>query len=230
MIIIILSGNYGADLCKKDLMKNTHLLLLLTVTMVSLGSCQGGDRNHRDQAATTVADSTSDTTKRAQMYTSDVDLNGDEKAFILSVSDDALLEAEAGTLIVQKTKNPMVKSLAQQIIKAYTKANKDLTLIAKGKGLNVETVLSEEHLAQVKSLNTLSGTALDKSYISLVISTHSHDESLFGKAAIFRNKDLKIFALNFLPEIQKFHKAATNIAIKMNISKKGNGDDLPLSK
>jgi predicted outer membrane protein len=207
-------------------MKNTRLFLL-TAAILSFGACQNGDRNHRDQAATTVADSSSDTTKRAQMYTSDVDLIGDEKAFILSASADNSLETEAGTLIILKTKNAMVKSLAQQIISAYSKANKDLTRIAKGKGLNVQTVLSEENSAKVSSLKALSGTALDKAYISLLISTHSHDEDLFGKAAIFKNKDLKLFALNFLPEIQKFHQTATDIAIKINISNKNNGNDLP---
>ncbi|SEA69280.1 DUF4142 domain-containing protein [Pedobacter hartonius] len=207
-------------------MKTTHLLLLLPAMILSLGACQNGDRNHRDQAATTVADSTSDTTQRAQMYTSDVDLNGNEKAFILSVSDNALLEAEAGALIVQKTKNQAISGLAKQLIKGYTKAGKDLTTIAKGKGLDVQTVLSQDHQAEVTSLKALSGLALDKAYISLVIRIHSHDEDLFGKAAIFKNKDLKIFALNFLPEIQKFHKTATDVAIKMNLSNKGNGNDL----
>jgi len=207
-------------------MKTTHLLLLLPVMILSLGACRNGDRNQRDQAATTVADSTSDTTQRAQAYTSDVDLNGNEKAFILSVADDALLETEAAALIIQKTKNQAVSGLAKQIIKGYTKAGKDLTMIAKGKGLAIQTVLSQDHQAQVTSLKALSGLALDKAYISLVIRTHSHNEDLFGKAAIFKNKDLRIFALNFLPEIQKLHETATDIAIKMNLSNKGNGNEL----
>lgn len=207
-------------------MKNKLLPLVFGATAILITSCQDGERNGRDKAATAVTDSISDTTKRAQMYTADVDLNGDEKAFVLSASGEGLLELEAAKLAHQKTTNEDLKLLTKEIINIYTKSNADLEKVAQGKGMVIPSTLTEESNRRVESLKSLSGTALDKAYITLLISNLTHTEELYSKASVFRNEDMKTFALNMLAKVQELHGKTTDLAIKFNVSNINNGQDL----
>ncbi|CAM4108135.1 Predicted outer membrane protein [Pedobacter westerhofensis] len=207
-------------------MRKNNLLLNTIVIIIATVSCQNQNRNNRDQAATSVTDTTTDTTKRAQIYTSDVDLQGNEKLFILEAINGALFDIETAAIVERETKDPLVKSFAKKMFTASTKANNDLASIAKGKGINPPTVQSEENRTQLLVLKTVSGKLLDKTYIKLVSTSLAHYDMLFGKAVTFKNKDIKTFAINALSEIQQRHKEATAIAKKLNVSNQNNGNDL----
>ena len=203
-----------------------QLLVWGVMGVLALQACENGNRNKRDDAAVKTADSTSDTTSRAQAYTADVDLNGDEKSFILTTLNDGMTETAMANQVIQQSKNPEVKALAQQIAADHTANDKNLSLIAKGKGINPDQALSAAQLKDVEALKTLSGPSLDKQYLTLVISGHNKSESLFGKAVTFKNKDLRTFAINALPKMQSHHKEALRLGKKMNLSNVNNGDDI----
>jgi len=207
-------------------MRKHHLLPLAIAIVFGFTACQNENRNNRDQAAINVTDTTTDTTLRAQMYTSDVDLQGNEKLFILTAINGAMLDIEAATMVERKTKALMIKSFAQQIVANQTKALKNLTLIAKGKGINPPTVLSQENLQQMGTLKTVTGNLLDKTYIKLATKSLTDADLLFGKAATFKNKDIKTFAINSLSEIQQTQKEAVAIGKQLNVSNQNNGNDL----
>jgi predicted outer membrane protein len=207
-------------------MKKYNYFLIAIVMLISAISCQNENRNNRDKAATSITDATSDTTMRAQMYTSDVDLQGDEKLFLLDAINGSIFDIEAATMLERKTKNPLVKSFAKNIVTASTQVSKNLSLIAKGKGINPPTVQSEENLAKLTVLKTVSDELLDKTYIKLVTTSLAHYDMLFGKAATFKNKDIKTFAINALSETQKHHNEAVAIGKKLNVSNQNNGNDL----
>lgn len=207
-------------------MRKNNLLPIFIAIIIGAVSCQNENRNNRDKPATSVTDTTMDTTQRAQMYTSDVDLQGNEKVFILNAINSAMLDIETGTMVERKTKDPVVKSFARKMVAASTKANKNLALIAQGKGINPPTVQSGDNLTQITTLKKLSGNLLDKTYIKLASASLASSDLLFGKAATFKNKDIKTFAINALSDIQQNHKEAIAIGKKLNISNQNNGNDL----
>ena len=207
-------------------MRKNNLLPIFIAIIIGAVSCQNENRNNRDKPATSVTDTTMDTTQRAQMYTSDVDLQGNEKLFILNAINSAMLDIETGTMVERKTKDPVVKSFARKMVAASTKANKNLALIAKEKGINPPTVQSGDNLTQITTLKKLSGNLLDKTYIKLASTSLASSDLLFGKAATFKNKDIKTFAINALSDIQQNHKEAIAIGKKLNINNQNNGNDL----
>jgi putative membrane protein len=207
-------------------MRKINLLPIAFAIILMAAACQNENRNNRDKAATNVTDTTMDTTARAQMYTSDVDLQGNEKLFFLSAINGAMLDIEAGTMAERKTKDPLVKAFAHKMVVAATKANQNLELIAKGKGISPPTVLSEENLSQMAALKTVSGNLFDKTYVKLATQSLAAADLLLGKAATFKNEDIKTFAINSLSDIQQNYKEAVTLGKKLNISNQNNGNDL----
>jgi len=199
---------------------------MITLTAFGLQACNNNDRGGRDAAATSATGSLADTTQRAQNYTADVEVNGDEKSFILPAAVGGMMEVAAGNLIIQKSVNPSVKAFAVRMVKDHTKANIELEKIAKAKGLTVPATLPEEQMKHIVAMKTLSGRTLDVHYITMMINDHAETEELFGKATAFKDGDLKTFALNTLPVIQEHHKLAGEIGKKLNISNVNNGDDM----
>jgi predicted outer membrane protein len=68
-----------------------------------------------------------------------------------------MLDLEADVMVERKTKDPLVKSSAKEMVTASSKADKDLISIARGKGINRSAVQSEENLTQITALKTLWG-------------------------------------------------------------------------
>lgn len=196
------------------------------MTGFALQSCNNNNRDGRDSAATSAVDSLSDTTQRAQNYTADVDINGDEKSFILPAAAGGMMEVAAGNLIVQKSLNPLVKAFAARMVKDHTKANTELEKVVKAKGLTVPATLPEEQMKHIDAMKTLTGRSLDVHYITMMIDDHAKTEDLFGKATSFKDNDLKAFALTTLPIIKEHYKLAVELGKKLNISNVNNGDDL----
>ncbi|WP_185960626.1 DUF4142 domain-containing protein [Pedobacter westerhofensis] len=204
--------------------KNKILITAILVITISV-SCQNKNRNNRDAAATVITSIGTDTTKRAQIYTSDVDLQGNEKLFILEAINGAMFDVEIATMVARKTRDPLVKSFAEKMIAVSTKANNDLVSIAKGKGISPPTVQSEENMAQLMVFKTVSDRFLDKAYVKLVITSLAHSDMLFGNAVTFKNNAIKTFAINSLSGIQQHHKEAIALGKKLNVSNKNNGND-----
>lgn len=204
----------------------TRIFFMSALAAFGLQSCNNENRGGRDAAATSVTDSLTDTTQRAQNYTADVEINGDEKSFILPAAAGGMMEVAAGNLIIEKSTNPAVKAFATRMVKDHTKANNELEGIAKEKGLTVPATLPEEQLKHIAAMKTLSGRSLDVHYITMMIDDHVKTIDLFGKATGFKDAKLKNFALTILPVIQEHYKLAEELGKKLNISNVNNGDDI----
>lgn len=206
-------------------MKNYHLTFLIAAAL-GISACQNADRNNRDEAATTNTDTISDTTSRAQVYTADVDLKGDEKAFIIQAYATGMTEIETAKIAVIRTANAKIKEFASMMVKDHTKANADLAKLAKGKGITIPSTLSETQLKHIKQMQELTGRSFDIHYINMMVTDHQAAEELFGHATSYKDENLKNFILNTLPVIQQHSKMITKIGKDLNISNAGNGDDL----
>jgi putative membrane protein len=205
---------------------NKPIFFLIAVAGFCLQSCSNDDRGGRDAAATSANDHVEDTTQRAQSYTADLDINGDEKSFITQAASGGLGEIAAGNLIIQKSSNASVKAFAERMVKDHTKANEKLKEIAKTKGLIFPATLSETQIKHMAALKELSGRSVDVQYVTMMVNDHGKTEELFVRATTFKDADLKAFAINTLPIIQTHRKEAVKLGLKLNISNTNNGDDI----
>ena len=205
---------------------NKPILFLIAVVGFGLQSCSNDDRGGRDAAATSAVENVEDTTQRAQNYTADIDINGDEKSFISQAGAGSMGEIAAANLIIQKSSNASVKAFAERMVKDHTTANKKLEEIAKAKGLTFPATLSETQMKQMAALKELSGRTIDVQYLTMMVNDHAKTEALFGKATSFKDTALKAFALHTLPVIQTHRQDAAKLGEKLNISNTNNGDDI----
>lgn len=200
--------------------------ILLFIPVVAF-SCASPDREDRDDEATQIIDSISDTTARANAVTADVNLNGDEKTFLLAAATGGLMEVEAATVAIQLSKNEAVKAFAKMMLTDHTRANKELQAIVSAKGMNLPTTLSEEkqmHLADLKKLN---GNKFEEQYMTMMIADHAKTVKLFSEGSLLQDSSLKSFASRTLPVIAGHYKEAVKIGKTLNLAHAGTGDDIP---
>lgn len=207
-------------------MKNYWGNVCLVCVLVALQACSNPDRNGRDEAAGTIVDSLSDTTQRAQAMTADVNLNGDGKVFALSAATGGLMEVEAASLAIKKSKDKAVKDFAANMLKDHTLANQELSGIAEAKGLQPAKTLPEESSAHLTMLGTLADREFDVQYIRMMIADHQKTVQLFTDGSRLADAQLKAFAVKTLPIIQQHYDAAVKIGKQLNISNANNGDDV----
>ena len=206
-------------------MKNYFKNILLLIPIIA-SSCGSPERGDRDAEATQIIDSISDTTSRANAITADVDMNGDEKTFLLAAATGGLMEVEAANLAVQLSKNESVKSFAKMILTDQTMANKDLEGIAASKGMKLPATLSDERQTNLKNLEKLSGRQFEEQYMTMMIGDHAKTVKLFSEGSALPDSSLKAFARKMLPVIAGHYKKAAEIVKTMNLSHAGRGDNL----
>lgn len=199
--------------------------LLPVCLLIGLQSCGNADRNGKDEAATQMTDSLSDTAKSAQVRTADAN-RGDGKVFALSAAAGGMMEVEAANLALKKSKNKTVKDFAARMLKDHGMANKELEKIALGKGLDLPQTLPGDLAAYLKEMNTLAERAFDVQYMRMMIDDHQKTVSLFTDGIRLTDPEFKAFAIKTLPVIREHHKMAVEIGKSLNITNANSGDDV----
>lgn len=207
-------------------MKNYQILPFVAMAIIGLQSCGNTDRSNRDNPGTNKADTSLDTTMRAQVGTSDVDLSGDEKTFLLNAGTGGMVEVAASELILPKTKNAAVKQFAEMMVKDHTKVGAELAGIAKTKGITLPGQLADSKKNELDKMKQLTGDELDKKYIVMMINDHKQTIDWFDRATTYSNSNIRQFAVNTLPALKEHAKMADEIGKKLNVSNAGNGDNL----
>lgn len=207
-------------------MKNHWKCVLIICLIGGLQACNNAERSGRDETAKEIVDSLSDTSRRAQALTADVDLNGDGKVFILSAANGGMMEVEAAGIAIKRSKNKLVKDFAEQMLKDHRAANAELKGIADAKGLGLSTSLPDELAAHLDKLNGLEERAFDLQYMRMMINDHQKTVELFTSGTRLEDARLRAFAVKTLPIIQGHYQSAMAIGKKLNITNANNGDDV----
>jgi putative membrane protein len=126
--------------------------------------------------------------------------------FVKKAALDGMTEVEAGKVALSKSQDPEIRSFAQRMVSDHSKANSELSAIAKTKGLNPPKELDNEHQAMVNSLKGKSGKDFDAAYAEHMNMDHSKAIALFESAAGSNDPDLAQFAKKTLPTLKE-HKA-----------------------
>ena len=125
-----------------------------------------------------------------------------DKLFVLHASMGNKAEVALGKLAMTRTKNADVLMVAKTTVAGHSKADAELTKIAKGLGYPVPKDAGVANMATYKMLSGLSGAAFDKAYLAVLVGGHEQTTVLLqhevehGKVA-----SLKTFASKILLDV-----------------------------
>jgi putative membrane protein len=132
-------------------------------------------------------------------------------AFVKKAAQDGLTEVTLGKQAVNKAQDPKVKQFAQHMVQDHSKANDELTSVAKKKGLDVPSSLDAEHQAIVQKMSSKSGADFDAAYSEEMLKDHKKAVALFQGAAKSPDADLAAFAQKTLPTLKEHEQMAQQL-------------------
>ncbi len=156
---------------------------------------------------TSCKDRAPEDTKEAAQEINDKNLEGHSAErnaqFAVDAYSDGLLEIELSRFAHEKSSNPDVKALANEMIEAHTKVNEELKQLADQKNIVLAQGLSEDQRDKLNKGMKKEGTDLDEYYSENLVSAHKDAIKLFEKASDKEeDADLKNFFSTKLPELK----------------------------
>jgi putative membrane protein len=106
-----------------------------------------------------------------------------DKTFLLTTVLNNRAEVELAKQVKEKTQNPQVKKLAQQIVDQLQKENQELTKTAQALGLTIPSGLHKAQVQEVQIVATLPADQLDKQYTAHVQADNAADASTYQSEA-----------------------------------------------
>lgn len=131
--------------------------------------------------------------------------------FVQKAALDGLAEVELGKVALDKSDNTEVREFARRMIADHSKANEELTAIAKQKGISTPARLDAERQNLVNLLEQKDGAAFDAEYSRHMNMDHGKAIALFEAASKSQDKDLADFARKTLPTLKEHKKMASEL-------------------
>jgi putative membrane protein len=142
-----------------------------------------------------------------------------DKTFLMTADESNSAEIAASQLALRKSKNPEIKTYAQQMITDHEKLRTDMAPLAQQMGVVAPQPVNETHKLEAKRLAALSGKSFDAEYIKAMDQDHHKALDLFkGEIATTSNADLKAAVTQGETVIAQHTDMADQMAQKMSIS------------
>jgi putative membrane protein len=139
-----------------------------------------------------------------------------DSEFIHKAASGGLLEVRLGQLAQQKAQSPAVKQFGRRMVTDHSKANMQLSAIAKQGGVNLPAKLDPKHQREVDQLSAKSGKDFDKAYMSLMVKDHVEDVQEFQREATSGTAPrVRDFAAQTLPTLQEHLALAKQTAAQV---------------
>ncbi len=190
-----------------------HSLAFSAALLLSVASCQQSAdataadatvvENHTPDAADGAANSSANPdTLPAVTATADAEMIGDAD-FLMKAGSGGMMEVEAAKLAQTKSTDPMVKAVADMILKDHSKANDELKALAASKNIKLPPAPVGEAKATLDKLMGVSGKEFDALYLSEMNTAHDKDIALFeAQSKSGKDEDVRAFAAKTLPALQ----------------------------
>jgi putative membrane protein len=145
----------------------------------------------------------------AQRSTTTGQLAAADQAFLKEAATGGLMEVELGRLATEKASSPEVKQFGQRMVDDHSKANQQLSTLAKEKNVQVPTELTGKAKADYDRLSKLSGEQFDRAYMQMMVRDHRKDVGDFRKQSTSaKDAEVKSFASQTLPTLEEHLKLA----------------------
>jgi putative membrane protein len=140
------------------------------------------------------------------------ELSQKDMEFMKNAAIGGMAEVELGKLAQQNGHSPDVKSFGARMVQDHSRANDQLTNIAKERGVQLPQQLDTEHMAMRDRLAKLQGDAFDRAYIKMMVADHDKDMKEFRRQAqTSPDRELKRFARETLAVVEQHDQLAHNI-------------------
>jgi putative membrane protein len=167
-------------------------------------------------ATTDTMQTTSDTANTMTTASAASTLSAEDTDFVNKAAMGGLAEVQLGNLATQKAQNADVKSFGQRMVTDHSAANAELSQLATAKGITLPTEIAGEHKAAADHLNTESGAAFDKAYMTHMVEDHNKDVAEFEKASqSAQDADVKAWAAKTLPTLKAHQELAKSTSAKL---------------
>ena len=126
-----------------------------------------------------------------------------DSKFMMMAATGGKNEISLSEQALSKSSNEDVKKYAQTMIDDHTKAGDELKEVAMSKNVTLPTEPDAKHKTAATKMSSMSGDALDKEYLKMMVKDHEATVAMFQKE-INGGKDAeaKAFAEKTLPTIQ----------------------------
>jgi putative membrane protein len=142
-------------------------------------------------------------------------VNEDVADFTVEAAAGGLMEVELGKIAQEKATNPRIKEFGAMMAKDHSEANDQLKSLAQQKNITLPTSVSDKQQKDIDDLNKKTGKDFDKAYMNMMLDDHKKDIKKFEKAGNdLKDADIKGFAMNALPTLQKHLDSARAITGK----------------
>jgi putative membrane protein len=135
----------------------------------------------------------------------------DPATFVKNAALGGLTEVTLSRAAAAKSKDPKIQKFANEMVQDHSKANDELSSIARKKGLELPTALDPEHQAVVQKLSHESGPGFDAAYSQQMMADHRKTVALFQEATRSSDPDMAAFAKKTLPTLQEHARMADQL-------------------
>jgi putative membrane protein len=143
-------------------------------------------------------------------------LKSPDIAFAIHAAQGGAAEVKMGKLAAEKASDPDLKTFGQQMVDDHTKANDQLTSVAKQENMTLPSDLTAKDEAMYTRLEKLSGLAFDRAYVADMLKDHEADVKEFQREAHSgTDSAIKNFASQTLPVLQEHLEKIKSIHSKM---------------
>jgi putative membrane protein len=139
------------------------------------------------------------------------------RTFTTGAASGNTLEIETSRFALEKSQNQDVKSYAQMMIDDHTKVGEQMKTAMQNAGLEPPAdKMSPKHQDMVDKLKQAGEGKFDSQYVAVQLKAHEEAINLFSNyAKTGDNAELKQFAQNTLPSLEKHKDAAEDLKSKV---------------
>lgn len=142
-----------------------------------------------------------------------------DQAFVDMAAQTDMTEAHLGQLAQERATSQAVKDYATMLVQDHTADYTKLTAVATKAGLTVPKGLDAEHNKMIAPFEKLKGAAFDAKYSHQMVVGHEAAIAAYNKESRDgQNADLKGYATDDLPTLQKHEQGAKDLTAKKKAS------------
>jgi putative membrane protein len=142
-----------------------------------------------------------------------------DQDFVTRASSSNMLEIAAGQLAINQGEDAGVKAFGQHMVNDHGQTATEMSALATKKGWTVPTTMLTEHQQMYDSMKSLTGTAFDKQFAAIMVTSHQKTIELFDQAARdngVSDVDLRAFAAGKLPALNEHLQDAIQLQVSVN--------------
>ena len=135
-----------------------------------------------------------------------------DQKFLDFAAQTDMVEAHLGQLAADQSQTQAVKDFAQMLVTDHTNDYQQLGTIARKANLTVPNGIDAAHNKMITPFEKLKGTAIDRRYAHEMVAGHQKAIAEYKKESESgTNADLKAYATQVLPTLQKHLEAAQGL-------------------